>query len=44
VVLMSAPFAGAPSLAFNTANDAPKPSVSAGAKIDDDLAKLPVPR
>jgi len=44
VVLMSAPFAGAPSLAFNTANDAPKPSASAGASIDDDLAKLPVPR
>src|SRR2546425_2240528 len=47
VVLMSAPFAGAPSLAFNTANDAPKPSASAGAagaNIDDDLAKLPVPR
>ena len=44
VVLMSAPFAGAPSLAFNTANDAPKPSASAGAGIDDDLAKLPVPR
>jgi len=43
-VLMSAPFAGAPSLAFNTANDAPKPSASAGAGIDDDLAKLPVPR
>ena len=44
VVLMSAPFAGAPSLAFNTANDAPKPSASVGANIDDDLAKLPVPR
>src|SRR5213596_4005419 len=50
VVLMSAPFAGAPSLPFNTANDAPKPSAStggtggAGASIDDDLAKLPVPR
>ena len=44
VVLMSAPFAGAPSLAFNTANDPPKPSASAGANIDDDLAKLPVPR
>src|SRR6266705_4128188 len=44
VVLMSAPFAGAPSLAFNTANDAPKPSAPAGASIDDDLAKLSVPR
>ena len=44
VVLMSAPFGGAPSLAFNTANDAPKPSASAATNIDDDLAKLPVPR
>src|SRR5438552_2918790 len=50
VVLMSAPFGGAPSPAFNTANDAPKPVAStggtggAGASIDDDLAKLPVPR
>src|SRR5438046_1677985 len=44
VVLMSAPFAGAPSLALNTANDAPKPGASRGANVDDDLAKLPVPR
>jgi pimeloyl-ACP methyl ester carboxylesterase len=44
VVLMSAPFAGAPVLPLNTANDAPKPGASAGDKIDDDLAKLPVPR
>jgi len=44
VVLMSAPFGGAPSLAFNTANDAPNPSVSRGTNVDDDLAKLPVPR
>ena len=44
VVLMSAPFAGAPSLALNTANDAPKPGASRGANVDDDLAKLPLPR
>jgi len=44
VVLMSAPFGGAPSLVFNIANDAPKPSASAATNIDDDLAKLPVPR
>jgi pimeloyl-ACP methyl ester carboxylesterase len=44
VVLMSAPFAGAPSPALNTANDAPKPSASRGPNVDDDLAKLPVPR
>ena len=44
VVLMSAPFAGAPSLPFNTANDAPKPSASRDGNVDDDLAKLPVPR
>src|SRR5215831_19366423 len=46
VVLMSAPFGGAPSLAFNTANDTAKPSPStggAGADIDHNLAKLPVP-
>ena len=44
VVLMSAPFAGAPALPFNTASDAPKPSASRGGNVDDDLAKLPVPR
>jgi pimeloyl-ACP methyl ester carboxylesterase len=47
VVLMSAPFGGAPSLAFNTANDTAKPSPSTGgvgADIDADLAKLSVPR
>jgi pimeloyl-ACP methyl ester carboxylesterase len=44
VVLMSAPFAGAPELTLNTANDAPNPTASRGANIDDDLAKLPVPR
>lgn len=44
VVLMSAPFGGAPALAFNTANDAPNPSAPRGANVDDDLAKLPVPR
>jgi pimeloyl-ACP methyl ester carboxylesterase len=47
VVLMSAPFGGAPAPAFNTANDGAKhtPSAAAaGANIDDDLAKLPVPR
>jgi pimeloyl-ACP methyl ester carboxylesterase len=35
VVLMSAPFGGAPSLELNT---------SRGPNVDDDLAKLPVPR
>ena len=35
VVLMSAPFGGAPS---------PNPSPSPGTNVDDDLAKLPVPR
>src|ERR1051326_5797109 len=44
VVLMSAPFGGAPALPLNSVNDAPKPNASAGANIDDDLAKLPVPR
>src|SRR5262245_44393796 len=44
VVLMSAPFGGAPSLAFNKANDAPNPSASRGTNVDDDLAKLPIPR
>jgi pimeloyl-ACP methyl ester carboxylesterase len=44
VVLMSAPFGGAPALPLNTAKDAPKPNASAGANIDDDLAKLPAPR
>src|SRR5206468_466602 len=31
-------------LPFNTASDAPKPSTSRGENVDDDLAKLPVPR
>lgn len=44
VALMSAPFAGAPSLPFNTANDAPNPSVSSVPSVDDDLAALPIPR
>src|SRR2546425_1424590 len=44
VVLMSAPFAGAPSLAFKYLDDAPKPDASRGANVDDDLAKLQVPR
>ena len=44
VALMSGPFAGAPLLAFNTAGDAPKRTVSSGPSVDDDLAALPIPR
>jgi len=44
VAMMSAPFAGTPSLAFNTANDPPKPRSSSERTVDEDLAALPVPR
>ena len=48
VVLMSAPFAGPPSLPFNTANDPPPPQAAAavrsGASIHDELAALKPPR
>jgi pimeloyl-ACP methyl ester carboxylesterase len=45
VVLMSAPFGGAPSLAFNTGGAGVAGAAGpAGGNIDDDLAKLPVPR
>jgi pimeloyl-ACP methyl ester carboxylesterase len=43
VVLMSAPFAGPPSLPFNTADAPPSPQ-AAPPGIDDDLAGLPRPR
>jgi pimeloyl-ACP methyl ester carboxylesterase len=43
VVLMSAPFAGAPTLPFNTAN-APPPAAAAGPSMDARLAALPHPR
>jgi pimeloyl-ACP methyl ester carboxylesterase len=43
VALMSAPFAGPPSLPFDTANGSPQPG-SAGASIHDELAKLDRPR
>jgi pimeloyl-ACP methyl ester carboxylesterase len=42
VTMMSAPFAGAPSLPFNTANDVP--AATSGPNIDDQLAALPRPR
>ncbi len=42
VVMMSNPFAGAPALPFNTANEAAKPA--AGPSIHDELAALPRPR
>jgi pimeloyl-ACP methyl ester carboxylesterase len=47
VVLMSAPFAGPPSLPFNTANQPPKQATAAarpGAGIHDDWAALARPR
>jgi pimeloyl-ACP methyl ester carboxylesterase len=44
VVFMSAPFDGAPSLPFNTANDAPKSSDSSSRSIHDALAALSPPR
>jgi len=45
MVLMSSPFAGAPSLPFNTANGAPPPvPAPTDLEIDAALAKLPRPR
>ena len=54
VVLMSAPFAGPPALAFDTADDASDgtsraakaaaPSVWSGSRLHEDLAALPRPR
>ena len=44
VVLMSAPFAGAPALPFNTAADSNKLENSSGENLDDTLAKLSPPR
>jgi len=43
VALMSAPFAGPPSLSFDTADDAPQ-SASAAHNIHDELSKLDRPR
>ncbi len=42
MVLMTAPFEGAPSFPFNTANEPPKPAPS-GPTVHDDLAALPNP-
>src|SRR5690349_18933255 len=44
VVLMSAPFAGPPSLPFNTADDPPKTAPAAVDRIYDELAALTPPR
>src|SRR5205823_14818148 len=44
VVLMSAPFDGAPSLPFNTADAPPAAAPAAGPTIHDDLAALDPPR
>jgi len=47
VVLMSAPFAGPPSLPFNTADDASQPNTAAifsNARIHEELAALTPPR
>jgi pimeloyl-ACP methyl ester carboxylesterase len=44
VVMMSAPFGGAPSMPFNTANGQPAPAPAAPDTIYDDLAKLSPPR
>jgi len=44
VALMSAPFAGTPSLPLGTANDPPQPAASAGPSLFDRLAALPRPR
>ena len=44
VVMMSAPFGGAPPLTLNSANEPPKPPVSPAPNIDVQLAGLPVPR
>ncbi len=44
VALMSAPFAGTPSLPFGTADDPPRPSSPSGPSLFDELAALPRPR
>ena len=44
VVLMSAPFGGAPQLPFNTASETPQPSTSGGRSINEELAALSPPR
>jgi len=44
VALMSAPFAGTPSLPFDTADDPPRPSPPSGTSLFDELAALPRPR
>jgi pimeloyl-ACP methyl ester carboxylesterase len=44
VVMMSAPFAGAPQLPFNTANTAPPPPASPAVDMDAGLAALTPPR
>lgn len=44
MLLMTAPFEGAPSFPFNTANEPPKPPAPAGPTVHDDLAALPRPR
>ena len=44
VVLMSAPFDGAPVLPFGTAGQQPQPASAAGPSVHDDLAALSQPR
>ena len=44
VVLMSAPFAGAPALPFGTANAAPHTGAPTSPHIHDELSMLPYPR
>lgn len=44
VVMMSAPFSGAPSLPFNTANGLPQSNAALGPDIYEELASLPRPR
>ena len=44
VVMMSAPFGGAPALPFNTANDPPKVGLPQQRSLDDELAALTPPR
>ncbi|HUV65392.1 MAG TPA: alpha/beta hydrolase [Sedimentisphaerales bacterium] len=44
VVLMSAPFGGAPALPFNTADDVAREDASSGRSMHDTLAALPRPR
>ena len=44
LVMMSAPFGGAPALTLNSANEPPKPPVSPAPNLDVQLAGLPQPR